>query len=234
MLQSGNQQRRVVAIGPGADAPYGDALPVHCRRALGALLAPIHRAFAGLLSPARRFGDAPVHRHLRKLKTDESVVGRERYLPKRLHHPELDPLLASVPNRGGRTPFLGDPAISATEHQDLNELLEDHPVGDARLVAAQRVMDHSVREQGQELLEDGLDDVWWECGHGLSSLSFGKLGNSPNDRASRARLSSRRLPIRAASKLNFLEFRNGELPRNREIRSSTSENSAFPDVGSIA
>src|SRR5215218_7053802 len=163
-------------------------------------LVPCLPLSAGLLSPARRFGDAPVHRHLRKLKTDESVVGRERYLPKRLHQPELDPLVASVPNRGGRTPFLGDSAISATEHQDLNELLEDHPVGDARLVAAQRVMDHSVREQGQELLEDGLDDVWWKCGHGLSSLSFGKLGNSPNDRASRARLSSRRLPIRAASK----------------------------------
>jgi hypothetical protein len=109
------------------------------------LLAPIHRAFAGLLSPARSFGDAPVHRHILKLKTDESVVGRERYLPEFVHCPKLDPLVASVPNGGGRTPFLGDPTISATEHQNLNELLQDHPVGDARLVAAQRVMDHSVR-----------------------------------------------------------------------------------------
>src|SRR5918995_3401206 len=115
MLQSGNQKRRVVAVGPRADAPYRNTLPVHRRRALGAFLAPIHRAFAGLLSPARRFGDAPVHRHILKLKTDESVVGRERYLPERLHHPKLDPLVASVPNRGGRTPFLGDPTISATE-----------------------------------------------------------------------------------------------------------------------
>src|SRR5215213_10556124 len=125
MLQSGNQERRVVAVGCGADAPYGDTLPIHRRRTLGALLAPIHRAFAGLLSPARRFGYAPVHRHLLELKTDESVVGRERYLPERLHHPELDPLVASVPNGGGRTPFFGDPAISATEHQNLNELLQD-------------------------------------------------------------------------------------------------------------
>src|SRR5829696_4637567 len=106
---------------------------------------PLSTGLLPAFSPARRFDDAPVHRHLLKLKTDESVVGRERYLPERLHHPKFDPLVASVPNRGGRTPFLGDPAISATEHQNLNELLQDHPVGDARLVAAQRVMDHSVR-----------------------------------------------------------------------------------------
>ena len=38
------------------------------------------------------------------------------------------------------------------------------------------------------------------AGTGLGSLSFGKLGNSPNDRASYARLSTRHVPIRAGSK----------------------------------
>src|SRR5215208_3755792 len=111
MLQSGNQKRRVVAaLAAALMLPMGIPFPSTALSALGALLAPIHRAFAGLLSPARGFGDALVHRHLLKLKTDESVVGRERYLPERLHHPKFDPLVASVPNRGGRTPFLGDPA----------------------------------------------------------------------------------------------------------------------------
>jgi len=33
-------------------------------------------------------------------------------------------------------------------------------------------------KEGFELLEDGLDDVWWECGHGANSF-VGKLRELP-------------------------------------------------------
>jgi hypothetical protein len=36
---------------------------------------------------------------------------------------------------------IGDAAVAAAEHQHLDELVEDDPVGDAGAVAAQRVMD---------------------------------------------------------------------------------------------
>jgi hypothetical protein len=35
--------------------------------------------------------------------------------------------------------MVGDAAVAAAEHQDLNEPVEDDPVGDARTVAAKRV-----------------------------------------------------------------------------------------------
>jgi hypothetical protein len=36
----------------------------------------------------------------------------------------------------------------------------------------------SFGQQGGELLPDGLDDVWWECGH-EDTLLLGKLGELP-------------------------------------------------------
>src|SRR3712207_8450515 len=39
---------------------------------------------------------------------------------------------------------------------------EDHPIGYAGPMAAQRVIRFSLGQQGTELLPDGLDDVWLE------------------------------------------------------------------------
>jgi hypothetical protein len=46
---------------------------------------------------------------------------------------------------------VGDPAIAAAEDQELNELVEDDPVGDAGAVAAERVGDLARGQQGGEL-----------------------------------------------------------------------------------
>jgi hypothetical protein len=46
---------------------------------------------------------------------------------------------------------VGDAAVAAAEHQDLDELVEDDPVGDALAVAAQRVTDPTAGEQGGDL-----------------------------------------------------------------------------------
>ena len=84
-------------------------------------------------------------------------VGRQRF----------DPLLAPVAKRGSRIPLIGDPVVGASEHQYLDELLEDHSVGYARAVASQRMIHLSFGQQGGKLLPDGFDEVWWEGGHRL-------------------------------------------------------------------
>jgi hypothetical protein len=46
---------------------------------------------------------------------------------------------------------IGDAAIPAAEDQDLDELVEHDPVGDAGAVAAEWVVDLAAREQGGDL-----------------------------------------------------------------------------------
>jgi len=89
--------------------------------------------------------------------------------------------VASAPEGSGRARSVGDPPVGATEEQDLHQLLEDHPVGDARPVAAERMVRFPLGQQGPELLEDGLDDVWLEGGHGHTPSRSGSLENSPDD-----------------------------------------------------
>src|SRR5829696_8784369 len=52
------------------------------------------------------------------------------------------------------------------------------------------MVDLPFGQEGGKLLPDGLDEVWWERGHGRTPSS-GSLENSPHDRAACARLSSR-------------------------------------------
>jgi hypothetical protein len=58
-------------------------------------------------------------------------------------HADGDPLVAAAAQRGRRAGLVGDAAITAAKDQDLDELVEDDLVGDARTVAAQRVVDGS-------------------------------------------------------------------------------------------
>jgi hypothetical protein len=111
--------------------------------------------------------------------------------------------------------------VGATEHQDLDELLEDHLVGCAWAVATRRMIHSPFGQQGSELLPDRLDDVWWERGH-KQTPSQGSFENSPNDRVSWTRLSSRRIVSLSAQPLsmwgckiwrNFLVFRASAVRR---------------------
>jgi hypothetical protein len=154
---------------------------VHDHRALvDAPFSPVHRAFAGFLAPARSLGDASVHGQIAEQQADETVViSFEHHTSKGVHYPLFDPLVSPTAQRGSRTPLLGDPPVSAAEHQDLYELLEDHPVGDTGTMAAERMVHVPLGQQGDELLEDGLDDVWLECGGTDLLLRFGKLRELP-------------------------------------------------------
>jgi len=61
------------------------------------------------------------------------------------------------------TPFLLEVEVDL---RAVVEDFEDHPLGDAGAIAAKSVIHVSFGHQRGELLEDGLDEVWWDCGHG--------------------------------------------------------------------
>src|SRR3954447_19696142 len=195
------QQRRVVTVGRGDDATERDAFCVHHRRAFDASFSPIHRASSRFLPTARSLYDAPVHRQISQFEADEMIVGIEGDLPEILHQSQFDPLIAPATQRALRARVVGDPFVGTPEHQDLDQLAENHPVGDARPVTSERMVRLSLGQEGTELLEDGLDDVWLDGGHGTHSFSrSGSLENSPNDGASVPALHIDALPIDGSSK----------------------------------
>jgi len=68
--------------------------------------------------------------------------------------------------------------VGAAEDEHLHQLLEDDPLGDARTVAPERMVDAALGKEGLKLLPDGLDEVRFECGHGAYSF-VGKLRELP-------------------------------------------------------
>ena len=102
------------------DASYGDALPVHSRRAFDALLASIHRAFPGLLTATRGLRDVAIHGYVGKFETYGPVVGRQHHLPQHVRYTETNPLVAPPAQGDVRTRLVGDPPVSAAEYQHLN------------------------------------------------------------------------------------------------------------------
>ena len=72
-------------------------------------------------------------------QADDAVIGLPGDRVQLREDPGLDPLVAAVADRGGAAAAVGDRGIGAAEPQDLDEFLEDDPVADPRLVAAQRV-----------------------------------------------------------------------------------------------
>jgi hypothetical protein len=63
---------------------------------------------------------------------------------------------------------VGDAAIPAAEHRDLDELVEHQPVSDARAVAAQRVGDLAGGQQRGDLDPEGFQDRRWQGRHETS------------------------------------------------------------------
>jgi hypothetical protein len=63
---------------------------------------------------------------------------------------------------------IGDAAVAAAKDQDLDELVEHHPVGDARAVAAQGMVDLADGQQGGELDPQRFQDRRWQGRHETS------------------------------------------------------------------
>jgi hypothetical protein len=158
-------------FGWGSQRPEGDATGVDHRRALEALLAAIYRAFTCLLSSAWGLRYAAIDGHVREFQSDSPVVGFARYLLQSVHHSCLYPLVASASESGGRARPIGDPPVGATEDQNLHQLLEDHPVGDARPVTAERMVDLALGQEGTKLLPENrlLWMYGWIAGTGAPS-----------------------------------------------------------------
>jgi hypothetical protein len=63
------------------------------------------------------------------LQAEQPVVGGQYGQARLLGDPRGDPFVAAAAQRGRRAAVVGDAAVAAAEHQDLNELVEDDPVG---------------------------------------------------------------------------------------------------------
>jgi hypothetical protein len=63
---------------------------------------------------------------------------------------------------------IGDATVAAAEHQDLDELVEDDPVGDARAVTAERVVDLAGAQQRGDLDPRRFQDGGWHGRHQTS------------------------------------------------------------------
>jgi hypothetical protein len=71
-------------------------------------------------------------------------------------------------SRRGGAAGIGDPAVAAAKHQDLDELVEHQPVPDPWAVAAQRVVDLAGGQQGGELDPQRFQDRRWQGRHETS------------------------------------------------------------------
>jgi hypothetical protein len=72
---------------------------------------------------------------------------------------EGDPLVAAASQRGRRAGVIGDAAVAAAKHQDLDELVEDDAVREALAVAAKGMVDLAGRQQRGELVPEGFQDA---------------------------------------------------------------------------
>jgi hypothetical protein len=149
-VEGPSQQRRVVAALAGAvTVPRGMPEASTALSAFDASFAPVHGAFPGFLASARGLGDAPVvDGHVAQLQPDETIVGIEGDVPEPLHQPQPYPLITPATQCALqcalRASLVGDPPVGASEHQDLDQLLEDHPVGDTLSVATERMIGLSL------------------------------------------------------------------------------------------
>jgi len=91
------------------------------------------------------------------VQAEQSVVAAKHRQPQPVGKAKGDPLVAAA-QRGRGAGLIGDAAVAAAGHQDLNELVEDDPVGDAAAVAAERVVDLAGGQQGSELEPQWFQD----------------------------------------------------------------------------
>jgi hypothetical protein len=89
---------------------------------------------------------------------EQPVVSGQHRTARLLGHPGADPLIAAAAQGGRRAAGIGDAAVAAAEHQDLDELVEDDMVGMRGPVAAQRMVDLAGGQQRGDLDPWGFQD----------------------------------------------------------------------------
>lgn len=127
----------------------------------GALLAAVYRGFPGGFAAARCFDQAAVDDEVLQIQSDDPVVGLQADLLQFAEDPWGDPFVAAPSDGGGRAGRVADFLIGSAQDEDLDEFIEDDPVADPWLVAAQRVGAWRLGDQCLELAPEGLDDGRW-------------------------------------------------------------------------
>jgi hypothetical protein len=100
-----------------------------------------------------------------QLQAVHPVVGGQCQAVELVGHPGGDPLVAAAAQGGRRAGAIGDAAVAAAEHQDLDELVEDDAVGDAGAVAAEQVVDLTGGQQRGDLDPEGFQERRWQGRH---------------------------------------------------------------------
>jgi hypothetical protein len=106
-----------------------------------------------------------------QLQAEQPVIGIKHRQAQLLGKAEGDPLVAAAAQGGRRAGLVGDAAVAAAKDQDLDELVEDDPVGDAAPVAAERVVDLTSGQQRGELDPQWLQDCRWQGRHESSGCN---------------------------------------------------------------
>jgi len=105
---------------------------------------------------------------VRQLQAEQLVIGGQHHQAQLVGDPGGDPFVAAPAQGGGRAGVVGDPAVAAAEHQDLDELVKDDPVGDAGAVAAEGMGVGAGGQQRRHLDPERFEDGRWQGRHETS------------------------------------------------------------------
>ena len=145
-VQGGGQQPVVTPVGGGGDRAQWDPGAIAGQGALAAPLAAVDRTGAGDLTAAGGLGDAAVDGQVVKVETDDGVVGGQGELVEPGVDVCGDPLVAAAAQGPRRAGVVSDALVGTAEDEDLDQFVEDDPVGDTWAVTAER-MERLLRRQ---------------------------------------------------------------------------------------
>lgn len=156
-------------VGPGGDNAEGDTTGLSGHRTLQAPLTPVHWGAPGGLPAARGLGDAAVHRQFGEFQADHAVVRLQGQGVELLCYAELSPVPDAASDGAVGAAASSDALATRAVYQRGNHVLEDGPVRDARIVAAERYVStcsgssavrrgrRPVRIEMTDRAEDGAD-----------------------------------------------------------------------------
>lgn len=147
-----------MTVGPGDHTPNRDTMTVTHQRPFSALFSPVNRGLAGSFTTTRSLNQTPIDAQIFKIESDDAVVGFQADLLQCVEDPGFDPFIPAGAQGDGRAGELSDLGIRGTEYEDLDELIEDDPVGDTSAVAPQWVGINHRWDQRCELVPQRVDD----------------------------------------------------------------------------
>jgi hypothetical protein len=157
-------------VGAGGDNPERDPVAFAGHRAFKSAFASVDRRGTGLVPTADGLGDAPVHRQILQVQSDDPVVGGQGHGMDPLRDTSVGPFSQPAPDRPVRAGLGGDPLVSRAMNQRIQEMIEHHPIRYPASVTAQRMVRMEPRtwttDRGFELDPDRFEQARWDSRHG--------------------------------------------------------------------